>query len=280
MKYVFVSLGFMESFGFRLGGAGLGNILFPWARSLVYAKIHDSTNIKTTWLSVKAGTVLRSENDKRFYSDIFTNETGIYGIRKFLLLNFSNKIKYFSGMEGLFSDFVDEQEYIKQKLLSMTNPSYIQSAKKYPADGVGVHIRLGDFSEDHKEKKLRDKAWNYRIPIDWYIDMLEKVCRVKHMPIYIFSDGDNSELSKILALPNVYRVHYGSSISDMLALSNSKLLISSASTFSMWASFLGQIPTIWFPGQHRQRLISNKQIFEGELDYDSELPKSLIDFII
>ena len=41
MKYTFVSLGKMESFGYRLGGAGLGNILFPWATALVYAKKHD-----------------------------------------------------------------------------------------------------------------------------------------------------------------------------------------------------------------------------------------------
>ena len=38
MKYTFVSLGRLESIGVRLGGAGLGNILFPWARAIVYAK--------------------------------------------------------------------------------------------------------------------------------------------------------------------------------------------------------------------------------------------------
>ena len=35
MKYSFVSLGKLESFGIRLGGAGLGNILFPWATAIV-----------------------------------------------------------------------------------------------------------------------------------------------------------------------------------------------------------------------------------------------------
>ena len=38
MKYTFVSLGKMESLGVRLGGAGLGNIMFPWATALVYAR--------------------------------------------------------------------------------------------------------------------------------------------------------------------------------------------------------------------------------------------------
>jgi hypothetical protein len=44
----------------------------------------------------------------------------------------------------------------------------------------------------------------------------------------------------------------------------------------MWASFLGQMPTIWFPGQMRQKLISNPSIFEGEIDYTDKLPTTLI----
>ena len=37
-KYVFASLGKLESLGIRIGGAGLGNMLFTWAKSIVYAK--------------------------------------------------------------------------------------------------------------------------------------------------------------------------------------------------------------------------------------------------
>ena len=65
----------------------------------------------------------------------------------------------------------------------------------------------------------------------------------------------------------------------MLALSRCKVLVSSASTFSMWASFLGQTPTIWFPGQMRQKLIINDSLFEGELDYNDPLPTSIIKLI-
>jgi len=45
MKYTFVSLGKLESLGVRLLGAGLGNILFPWATSSVYAKKHNIIRI-------------------------------------------------------------------------------------------------------------------------------------------------------------------------------------------------------------------------------------------
>ena len=42
MKYTFASLGKMESIGVRLGGAGLGNILFP---NFPKKKIGKSINV-------------------------------------------------------------------------------------------------------------------------------------------------------------------------------------------------------------------------------------------
>ena len=89
----------------------------------------------------------------------------------------------------------------------------------------------------------------------------------------------DEDLQEILELENCKRVHFGSAISDMLGLSNAKILISSASTFSMWASFLGQHPTIWFPGQMRQKLINDATIFEGEMDYNDPLPITIIQLI-
>ena len=99
------------------------------------------------------------------------------------------------------------------------------------------------------------------------------------MPIYIFSDAENTELEEILDIDNCKRAYFGSAISDMIALSRCKVLVSSASTFSMWASFLGQMPTIWFPGQMRQKLIIDEKLFEGEIDYNDPLPTSIIQLI-
>ena len=87
MKYTFVSLGRLESIGFRLGGAGLGNILLPWATAIVYAKTHNLTRLQTTWKNLKIGTFLRKERDKRMYFDLFTGKDGVGGLKKFLLLD-------------------------------------------------------------------------------------------------------------------------------------------------------------------------------------------------
>lgn len=280
MKYTFASLGNMESLGFRIGGPGLGNMLFPWAKSLVYAHNNNSIRIQASWRGLKIGPFLRGEKDKRFYRDLFKENEGISGIRKFFLLNFSNNICVFDSMDGLFEDLLTEQKMVTSNLLSITQDKHLEAIKKYDINSIAVHIRLGDFLEDPKEKKLRRGMWNYRIPIKWYIEMINKIRQYSFLPVHVFSDGSDQELSEILSLKNLKRVHYGSAISDMIALSRSKVLISSASTFSMWASFIGQLPTIWFPNQHRQEIVKNQKIFEGEIDYKDSLSPELISNLI
>jgi len=280
MKYTFVSLGKMESFGFRLGGAGLGNILFPWASALVYAKKHNCQRIQTTWKNLKIGTFLRKERDKRMYFDLFTGRDGIGGFKKFFLLNFNNKVKRFSGMNDLFSPFKNEQAFVKQELLKIINPYHLDKANKFNANSIGIHIRMGDFENPENEQTLRDGAWNYRLPMKWYLNIIKKLREQTNLPIYIFSDAKDDDLKELLQLENCKRAYFGSAISDMMALSKCKVLVSSASTFSMWASFLGQMPTIWFPGQMRHKLITALDIFEGEIDYNDTIPSSIIKIII
>ena len=101
IKYTFASLGKLESIGLRVGGAGLGNILIPWATALVYAKKHKLLRIQTTWRTIKLGTFIRKERDKRMYLDLFTREEGVSGIRKFFLLNFSFIFIFFMDIEKI-----------------------------------------------------------------------------------------------------------------------------------------------------------------------------------
>ena len=47
----------------------------------------------------------------------------------------------------------------------------------------------------------------------------------------------------------------GSAIGDILLLSKASLLFASAhSTFSMWGSYLGGMPTLYYPGKMDQRV--------------------------
>ena len=221
MKYTFVSLGRLESIGVRLGGAGLGNILFPWAYALVYAKKHNCKRIQTTWKNLKIGTFLRKERDKRMYFDLFTERDGISGFKKFWLLNFSNKVKYFKGMDEMFSPFKNEQAYVKQEFLKIVNPFHLEKANRFNINSIGVHIRMGDFEDPEKEQLLRDGAWSYRLPMRWYLSIVKKLRAQTNLPIYVFSDANDEDLIDILQLENCKRAYLGSAISDMICASNS-----------------------------------------------------------
>ena len=77
----------------------------------------------------------------------------------------------------------------------------------------------------------------------------------RDVPAQVFSDGSDEELAGLLALPAVRRMDYGSGLGDMLGLSRSRLLIASGSTFSMWGSYLGQVPAIWHPRKLLQHVL-------------------------
>jgi hypothetical protein len=88
----------------------------------------------------------------------------------------------------------------------------------------------------------------------------------------VFSDGTDEELAALLALPAVQRRDYGSGLGDMLGLSRSKLLIASGSTFSMWGSYLGQVPTIWHPRKLLQHVLLEHPDREIEWAHGNALP--------
>jgi len=98
---------------------------------------------------------------------------------------------------------------------------------------------------------------NSVLPLEWYIGALKAVrTRAgRDVPAQVFSDGSDEELAGLLALPAVRRMDYGSGLGDMLGLSRSRLLIASGSTFSMWGSYLGQVPAIWHPQKLLQHVL-------------------------
>jgi hypothetical protein len=81
--------------------------------------------------------------------------------------------------------------------------------------------------------------------------------------VWLFSDGREDELEALTDLPSVKRISFGSSIADMLAMARCRFLIASGSTFSMWGSYLGQVPTLWHPGKMLQPLILDNAASRG-----------------
>ena len=253
----------------RLGGNGLGNLLFTWARALCHARRNRWRMIWPTWYSHKPKNKRVNPYDIRTYRKLFRPTSSyISGPMKWRHLLLRQRVSEaaadlrpgcvveFRGMAGKFQPFLADLELVRAELLAMTREEHLAGFRAPNPAPIGIHVRRGDFMrrESAEETVLMH---NSLLPLTWYIEVLESVRqRVgAGTPVFVFSDGNDTELAPLVSLENVKRAEFGSSIADLLALSRSKLLIASGSTFSQWATYLGQVPTIWHPGKLEQPLL-------------------------
>ena len=135
------------------------------------------------------------------------------------------------------------------------------------SEAIVAHVRIGDFAVA-TEEELKSGCRNVRTPVKWFADRIKEIREITGITnkVYLFSDGKDEELAEILNLPNVERLSFGSSISDICALSHAKLMLASGSTFSMWARYLGRVSTITYEGQMTERLFDDSEsAFEIEI---------------
>jgi hypothetical protein len=288
MYYSYAKLSQYDAGFIRFIGGGLGNLLFPWSRFILATHQYNLTSIAPTWGTIKIGPLLRGDFDKRFYFGLFRklpNEIG--GLRKLHLLytlprisehdlttvlakkqHSSDKLIIFEDVHPMFIDILKEHDFITHALIDLTLEEHRRRALQVPRSDISIHVRLTDF-------KLNKQG----TPLSWYTNQVTKLRRElnRNLSVNVFSDGRDDELITILNLPNVYLVSCGTAISDLLALSGSKILIASGkSTFSMWASYLGRMPVIWPKGGLWQRLYYNMPEGEIECAEADDLPSSFI----
>jgi hypothetical protein len=274
--YIYPFLGRYDLGIVRLFGSGIGNLLFPWARAQILSRDYSLDIIEPTWPNLKIGSIIRGEFDNRFYFDLFcAQKNSISGAEKLITLiskkrisefdflrssrlNSNSNIVVVKGVDDYFEKIKNEYIFVRQKLLEITlEKNKIGLSYDY-TNSISVHVRLGDF-----------KTGNITTPISWYMDVIHLFKDIinENIHVNIFSDGSNEELSPLLNIKNTKRCGFGSSIADLLALSNSKVLIGSRySTFSMWASYLGQMPVVWPIDVNQKKIYVNDN--EREIQSD------------
>ena len=195
-------------------------------------------------------------------------------------LNMDKSIIVFSGMAGLFDPILDHRKAVYTELLRMSRPDHFMGLSKDFSHSITVHVRLGDF-QPFNDVKLRSGVFNVQLPMQWIIESILHLRDVlgKDYPVWVFSDGNNEDLNDLLTLSNVTRLHFGSALADMLAMSKSCALIVS-STFSMWSAYLGSVPSIYYPGQLRQRLIPEGDGWEIEREWGTHYSQDFLDLIV
>ena len=277
--YVFPKFSQGDNLGIRLGGPGLGNLFFPFARAVIYSHENNIPMINPTWPNIKIGPILRNERDKRFYLNLFKS-AGIKGPQKYYLLNTIGKIQesdeislnnidrnsiiVFSGLRNYFQDIKPHYTLVKEKILSIVKTKYLQNIDA-DYDCIGIHLRLGDYSKERRN----DLEWSLEV-----IRQMRKALGQKR--VLLFSDERESELGEILnKINNVEVGFFGNAISDLVAMSRCRYLIASDSTFSAWAAYLGRMPVI-FQKRHFGTVLYEKNEFELVLDNPTDLPSHLI----
>ena len=274
----------------RLSGprtSGSGYMLLPWARCVVWCARHRWPMLEPAWRTIRIGPYLRGERDKRRYHLLFRRGCYVHGMRRlFILARFAKAeeleasrvceldraVVVFRGLRDFFTPLTGWNVELRRELERIAKPELLDRQTSQ-VSFVGVHVRRGDFVDLGGVGSYQDQR-NIRLPIEWYVAGIRALRQ--HVPstlqFLVFSDGSDRELSPLLSEAAVRRYPNRNALSDLLVLASARVIIASGSSYSMWASFLGQAPTIWFPGQRRQFVTGNPSS-EAEWEPPSGLPE-------
>jgi hypothetical protein len=274
--FVYAKLGRIRIGNYYLFGAGLGNTLFAWARAEIAAKKYSLPMLPPVWQRLTSGggwisalKLLRSRRSAvRTYSGLL-GEPQSLGATCATLLTFvrasrvdetllaqtleseqprSRRLVFvFEGMRNGFVPLVSHRAFISARFREMITSSALPDISKTESSRFACHVRMGDYNP----LPGSPSETNARLPLDWYIEQLKTLS--EHwpaIPIDLFSDGNDAELNELLQLPGVRRADYGNPVADLVTMTRARLLVCSGSSFSAWAAFLGQMPTIWYPERY------------------------------
>lgn len=235
----------------RSQGAGLGNLLFPYARAVLYSQASDTELLMPTWRNIKLGPYIRREPDKRTYGELFRHRTlqDIAKIAKARFLkttktvseedflagnlpNAASSLVIVSGQKNNFQPLMGYEDILREAFLSMLRVPPPQHHGE-----IAIHVRMGDFSA-----ATTDYARNSRLPLDWYIEEIERV-RVETglKSVSVFTDDGTGEAAAFFAgIDNTSVVSPINAATDMIHMSNHKHIVCSNSTFSLWGAFLSK----------------------------------------
>lgn len=256
---------------FRVGGPGLGNILFPIARALIACHKQGGLFVFPTIPQIKVGPIIRRERDKRLYFTE-TRRRSLQELHYWLKSiradrtpegeerSAPNRVQaiVYEGMREWFNNIANEQEVIR---------SWLDSNAKYagriiePYD-IGVHVRLGDFVDKHRITG----ATSIRNSSDWYKQAIlrarEHAVNPSSARVVIFSDENPDVVRKMLGLPSALIDPSRNAITAIRNLSDAGCIVTSRSTFSMWGVFLNNRPAIW----HKDLSLATYFPSRGKLD--------------
>ena len=286
----------------EVGSFGLTHSLLSWARCRLWCNYNKVPMLAPSWLHLRGhiGPILRREYDSRQYHRLFRFPSYVNGLHKHCILStfkhvsaesadlenlsyngqptvliFKNSIV--NNDEDHFHNIRGRSSQVLKELKDMTKSKYLPVTIAFPH--IAIHVRMGDFIPYTDASLLRKAARNRRLPIDWYCSILASLQkRLGKFNTYLYSDGTNEELMPLLRMQGVVRSPRQSSVTDLLCLSQAKLVVTSGSGFGTWGSYLGNSPRICYPGQRFVRVLDlNPDIdFEPECETGDDIKEDFL----
>ncbi|MET4605079.1 hypothetical protein ABIB90_004574 [Bradyrhizobium sp. JR4.1] len=258
-------LGSRRDLGFvRLSGLGLGNSFFTYFHTHILSRKHGGRVIFPAWRSIKTGPILRGDARNRFYSGLFQptpdevtgfakyaalarvgSKTNVIHVDRSTSAPIDGALNLVSCRRFVFDGLIEHRSEIRSRFLEILKEPVSEPPRWGQSDYIACHVRMGDFAAPASLAELNSGAPNKRIPLSWYAGVLRRLKNeYPNKPLLIVSDGHAKELRDLLTIGA--RLHpTRSDIGDLLALSSASILVGSNSTFSQWAAFLGDMPSVW-----------------------------------
>ena len=94
------------------------------------------------------------------------------------------------------------------------------------------------------------------------------------MPVKVMTDGGAEDCRIFAGIPRVEFVNAGNAIANILLMARSSVFLGTGySTFSRWISFLGGMPTFYFPGYVPPAM--GNAAYSGAYDPRAALPEEI-----
>lgn len=186
----------------------------------------------------------------------------------------------FAGIDELFTPLLPACALVRERLWSMTRPVHRPEGTEYNGRFVALHVRRGDLTRQGFAPAELEGVRQFT-PTSWFAAMARAAGAeplLRGLPLVVFTDGDENELAELTAMPGLTFHKRRSALADLWLLSRATVLFASGySTFSMWASFLGGMPTIYAPEKIQQRVqVGRDTAIELELPAGAPLPRRVL----
>lgn len=261
----------------KLHNAGIGNIIFPLAKSYLASQAlncHlmipyqlDTKRLKIYFNPVKMGYMPYFPNPMKklrftfeeYIKTCSLTETNDYftNVKAFSdAVDLRNKIIVSEGMWGGYEAIYRARKWIKTLLTankhSRRNISAFSCRYHKNRIQIGFHLRRGDFKAPSQNFADTKPSWNVQTPISWFVyiaEILSKELGKKNLDFILFTDSpDHDDIKLYKKNHNLLCIEprFSNVYSDLYLMSECDLLVCSKSSYSMLAAFLSESPYLMY----------------------------------